>query len=411
MFLLLASGSFTAAYAQANAAPDGAAVFTRACATCHKPGQSEVPAPEVLRALTPEAIVNSLTNGKMAVQGSTLTTAERAAVAQFLTGRARPRPAATRHRAESLHGGHADDRPGPRAELDGLGERRHQLPIRAAGRAHRGGPSEAEVEVGVRVSGRHVVARAARARGREAVCRQRQRRAPCTRSKDRLHVLDLQSGVGRPKRVAVGPTAAGRAGYAVFFGDQRANAYAVDTVTGQQIWKRKVDEHQAAAITGAIAIQDGKAFVAVQGLNEEGTGGRGQTPCCTFRGNLNALDANTGAFLWKTYTVDEPKLRGRNTRSGQDAFGPAGGGIWSAPTVDVKRRAVYVSTGNAYADPPQPMTDAVIAMNIGHRQDDVGLSRRRRTTTGSAAAAREAMAIPAARRREVPITTSRRRRF
>ena len=125
-----------------------------------------------------------------------------------------------------------------------------------------------------------------------------------------------------------------------------------------------MDEHQAAAITGAIAIQDGKAFVAVQGLNEEGTGGRGQTPCCTFRGNLNALDVNTGAFLWKTYTVDEPKLRGRNTRSGQDAFGPAGGGIWSSPTVDVKRRAVYVSTGNAYADPPQPMTDAVIAMNI-----------------------------------------------
>ena len=62
--------------------------------------------------------------------------------------------------------------------------------------------------------------------------------------------------------------------------------------------------------------------------------------------------------------MDEPKLRGKNTRSGQDAFGPAGGGIWSSPTVDVKRRAVYVSTGNAYADPPQAMTDAVIAMSI-----------------------------------------------
>ena len=69
-------------------------------------------------------------------------------------------------------------------------------------------------------------------------------------------------------------------------------------------------------------------------------------------------------MLWKTYMVDEPKLRGKNTRSGQDAFGPAGGGIWSAPTVDVKRRSVYVATGNAYADPPQPMTDAVVAMDI-----------------------------------------------
>ena len=64
----------------------------------------------------------------------------------------------------------------------------------------------------------------------------------------------------------------------MFIGDQRANAYAIDTITGQPLWKRKVDEHQAAAITGAIVIQDGKAFVAVQGLNEEGTGGRGQAP-------------------------------------------------------------------------------------------------------------------------------------
>jgi len=60
------------AHGQANA-PDGAAVFTRACAGCHKPGQAEVPAPEVLRTLTPESIINSLTNGKMSVQGSSLT--------------------------------------------------------------------------------------------------------------------------------------------------------------------------------------------------------------------------------------------------------------------------------------------------------------------------------------------------
>ena len=57
------------ARAQTNA-PDGAAVFARACASCHKPGQTEVPAPEALRALTPEAIVNALTNGKMAPQGA-----------------------------------------------------------------------------------------------------------------------------------------------------------------------------------------------------------------------------------------------------------------------------------------------------------------------------------------------------
>jgi polyvinyl alcohol dehydrogenase (cytochrome) len=138
----------------------------------------------------------------------------------------------------------------------------------------------------------------------------------------------------------------------------------VDAVTGQLVWKRRADDHPNAAITGAIAVADGKAFVPIQGLGEETTAGRGDNKCCTFRGNLTALDVNTGAQLWKTYTVDEPKLRGKNARNGTDAYGPAGGGIWSSPTVDPARRTVYVATGNGYADPVQPMTDAVIAMDF-----------------------------------------------
>jgi polyvinyl alcohol dehydrogenase (cytochrome) len=189
-----------------------------------------------------------------------------------------------------------------------------------------------------------------------------------------LHALDPKTGCafwafkaesGVRSGITVGPYKSGvQSGYAVFFGDQRANAYALDIVTGQQIWKRKADDYPAAAITGALTIQDGKVFVPIQGLNEEGSGGRGQTPCCRFRGNLVALDVNSGDVIWRTYMVDEPKSRGTNTRSGQEAFGPAGGAIWSSPTVDVKRRSVYVSTGNAYADPAQPMTDAIVAMDI-----------------------------------------------
>jgi polyvinyl alcohol dehydrogenase (cytochrome) len=188
-----------------------------------------------------------------------------------------------------------------------------------------------------------------------------------------LNALDPKTGCvywtfkaefGIRSALTVGPyRRAGQVGYAVFFGDQRANTYAIDTLTGMQIWKRKVDEYPSAAITGAPTVQDGKVFVPVQGLQEEGSGGRGTTACCRFRGNLTALNADTGAVMWKTYMVDEPKLRGNNSR-GQEAWGPAGGSIWSSPTVDMRRRIVFVSTGNAFADPVQPMTDAIVAMDI-----------------------------------------------
>jgi polyvinyl alcohol dehydrogenase (cytochrome) len=50
----------------------------------------------------------------------------------------------------------------------------------------------------------------------------------------------------------------GASGWAVFFGDLRANAYAVDATTGRSIWIRQIDEHPYAAITGTPAYYDGR---------------------------------------------------------------------------------------------------------------------------------------------------------
>ena len=74
-------GLLTAATAFAQNAPDGAAVFERACASCHaKPApDSRAPTREVLRNVAPEAILTTLTVGNMFRQGSELTDAERRA--------------------------------------------------------------------------------------------------------------------------------------------------------------------------------------------------------------------------------------------------------------------------------------------------------------------------------------------
>jgi polyvinyl alcohol dehydrogenase (cytochrome) len=173
-----------------------------------------------------------------------------------------------------------------------------------------------------------------------------------------------QARAGIPTAVVVGHyrAADGSDGFAVFFGDRKANAYAIDAQTGKQVWVRQVDSHPAAAITGGFAIEGDRVFVPVQGLSEEAAGGVAGSPCCTFRGSLSALDVNTGAVLWKTYTVAESMPR--PSSQGALAYGPAGGGIWSAPTIDSKRRLVYVSTGNGYAEPAQSTTDAVLALDI-----------------------------------------------
>ena len=62
---------------------DGAAAFKRACANCHAENQTTAPTPATLRQMTPEAIFNSLTLGRMQIQAISLSEAEQRAVSVF----------------------------------------------------------------------------------------------------------------------------------------------------------------------------------------------------------------------------------------------------------------------------------------------------------------------------------------
>jgi polyvinyl alcohol dehydrogenase (cytochrome) len=155
----------------------------------------------------------------------------------------------------------------------------------------------------------------------------------------------------------------GSARYAVYFGDLRANVYALDAASGRPLWRTKVDDHGLAGITGAPALFEGRLYVPVAS-REEQSGVALSYQCCTFRGSVVALDANTGGKIWKTYVIpDEPKPVRKNS-AGTQLWAPAGGGIWNTPTIDPKQHALYVGTGNAYTQPAQERTDAILALDM-----------------------------------------------
>jgi polyvinyl alcohol dehydrogenase (cytochrome) len=76
-----------AADAQAPDASAHGSLFDRHCAVCHDNPSARAPARSSLRAMSPNLIVDSLTNGAMKSQGSVLTPEERVALAEYLTGR------------------------------------------------------------------------------------------------------------------------------------------------------------------------------------------------------------------------------------------------------------------------------------------------------------------------------------
>ena len=171
-----------------------------------------------------------------------------------------------------------------------------------------------------------------------------------------------QGGVRASISIGTRGIAGRAAGYAAYFSDQKGFVYAVDAATGRLLWTRKVEDHPLVRLTGSPTLSGDRLYVPTSSY-EEG----GKPPgyaCCTFRGSLVALDAKTGDVIWKSYTIaEEPRLL-RAYADGAELRGPSGGAIWSAPTVDVKRGAIYVGVGNTYSGPAQPTTDAVIAFDL-----------------------------------------------
>jgi polyvinyl alcohol dehydrogenase (cytochrome) len=148
-----------------------------------------------------------------------------------------------------------------------------------------------------------------------------------------------------------------------YFGDLKANVYALDAAKGALLWKVRVDDHPAARITGAPQVFEDRVYVPVAS-SEEGVSSSPEYPCCSFRGSVVALDAARGKQVWKTWTIaNVPKIISKNS-NGVSRWAPAGGGVWNTPTVDPKRRALYVGTGDAYTSPAPKNTDAVMALNL-----------------------------------------------
>jgi polyvinyl alcohol dehydrogenase (cytochrome) len=146
------------------------------------------------------------------------------------------------------------------------------------------------------------------------------------------------------------------------FGDQTGWFYAMDAENGKLLWKKKLDEHDTARLTGSAIANDGIVYAPVASWEET----RSANPdyvCCTFRGSLVAMRIKDGTQVWKSWMMDEPKPS-PHSKTGRSKMGPSGASIWSAPTLDLKRHLIYVTTGDNFSDPATLTSDALVAIDI-----------------------------------------------
>jgi polyvinyl alcohol dehydrogenase (cytochrome) len=350
------------------------AIYDSRCANCHEGVDADPRAPsrEALQAFTTERVLESLTTGAMVPNTTGLSDAQKRGLAAYLTGR--PLGSRADRSADAMPNRCTSAMPmgdptsGPRWNgwSPDLGTNARFQPGELAGLTARQVPR-------LRLKWAFAFPDGIATRSQPTVVGGR---VFVGSDNGMVYSLDASTGcvywsfearTAASTAVSIGALPGSAARYAAYFGDFRANVYAVDAETGDLLWQTPpLDSHWAAKITGspALDLQGGRLFVPVSSW-EEVSGPNQSYECCTSQGSVVALDTRTGELLWKTYAIPERPRPIRKNSAGTQLYGPAGAGVWVTPTLDYKRGALYVGTANGYiAVPDSESNDAIIAFDL-----------------------------------------------
>jgi polyvinyl alcohol dehydrogenase (cytochrome) len=361
--LLLASVTAWGAVSDGPPSAPGSNLYEQFCSSCHDHPQGRIPARDVIARRSPEEVMQAMTNGVMRAQAAGLNMNDRVAVATFVTGHAPADKMAAVPEGNLCvsHGGTAisagSSWNGWGRDLDN--SRYQPEPgLIAADVPH----LKVKWAFGYRAT--YIYGQPTVVDGRVYV----------TNSSGRVYALDARTGctywtfdASAAVRTAVsivGIRGASGVRLAAVFGDDSAILYALDAHSGEPIWTKKLDQHPYARITGAPVFYNQRLYVPVSSLEELAAPSL-RYECCKFRGSVAALDVHQGKVIWQTYIVDQEPKPYRRTENGTQLYGPAGGAVWSAPTLDPKRSLLYVGTGNSYTDVPTTRTDSIVALDMG----------------------------------------------
>jgi polyvinyl alcohol dehydrogenase (cytochrome) len=351
---------------QGNSESMGAMDFLNTCGVCH--GRIEQAPPiETLQRLSPEKLYETITTGNMKTQAAGLNDAQKVKVVEWVSGRrlGAAESGDAKKMANSCPSNSlvksGTSTPGWNGwSADAMTNRRFQ-PAKAAGLTP-ASVARLEMKWAFGIPG------ASSMYGQPTIV---DGNVFIGSDSGFLYALDAVSGcvhwsfqaqAGLRSTPMLAPAKPGSTQMAAFFGDIRGNAYSVDASSGELLWKVSVDSHPLTRITAGVKVYNGRVYVPVANLEEPGSTGYDYL-CCTSRGIVVVLDAATGKQIWKTYTITE-KASPQKTSKGVDFLGPSGASVWGSVTLDPKRRAVYVSTGNAFSAPDVGRADAVMAMDM-----------------------------------------------
>ncbi len=152
--------------------------------------------------------------------------------------------------------------------------------------------------------------------------------------------------------------------HAVLFGDLTGTFYALEAETGRQLWKKRIEEHEAALLTGSPVVYQGNVY---KGHCVLGRDPRHQprVPLLQFsRKRGRAARERRSASLEGLHHQRRTASHRQNLHRHHP---PRSFGRWNlvgAHHLDPNRGALYVTTGDNYSAPSTTTSDAVVALDL-----------------------------------------------
>ncbi len=377
--------------ALAEASSPGATLYQNNCASCHDHPESTRALPRDTMAQMPAAtIIFALTEGKMKVQGATLSEADRNTLVGYITGGHGP----ISNKDEWSQGmmcaadRRVADLKGP-ATVSTFGydlSNTRVLSARQAGLT-KAQLSHLELAWAIAIPGGTTMRSQPAIVGKTVFMPAPDAGAvyaidvsepgkPCIK-----WIYRTQGNAPLRTSVAYGVLADGTGALAVAGFD--TTIHLLDAKTGNAIWTKKTGTYSYSLTTGTPVVLADRIIVPMSQY-EIAVAARNDQVCCNNHGYVLSLSPKDGSQQWRYDTMpDATPIRDRG--DGKMLYGPSGAPIWNSPAIDQKRRLIYFGTGEANSPPTHKNTDAIIAIGLDdgkERWSHAGLPARFGTGPG-----------------------------
>ena len=126
----------------------------------------------------------------------------------------------------------------------------------------------------------------------------------------------------------------------VGMGPESKTVFALNQNNGSPVWQYTING-TTPSIFASPTIYNGMLYIGTSGENGVPENNK------TERGEVDALNATTGAFIWKTVT----------------GVSSGGAGVWGSIVVDPELNSIYFGTGNSFGKGPIGLAYSIVSLN------------------------------------------------